>query len=120
MMSRGKGRCSEKRANSNLFVAYEETNGVVRSTIAYTEVKRKADEALFNTMRLKCSRFIDGLRFFDGFVNEIMMLQRPESDCVYILLSIFSGSASVRCSQANPLSCGNAKQEREKSFEKGC
>lgn len=113
-MSRGKGRCSEKRANSNLFVAYEETNGVVRSTIAYTEVKRKAYEALFNTMRLKCARF------FDGFVNEIMMLQRPESDCVYILLSIFSGSASVRCSQANPLSCGNAKQEREKSFEKGC
>lgn len=52
-MSRGKGRSSEKRANSNLFVAYEETNGVVRSTIAYTEVKRKADEALFNTMRLK-------------------------------------------------------------------
>ena len=94
--------------------------GVVRSTIAYTEVKRKADEALFNTMRLKCSRFIDGLRFFGGFVNEIMMLQRPESDCVYILLSIFFGSASVRCSQANPLSCGNAKQEREKSFEKGC
>ena len=69
MMSRGKGRCSEKRANSNLFVAYEETNGVVRSTIAYTEVRRKADEALFNTMRLKFSRFIGGLRFFDGFVN---------------------------------------------------
>lgn len=120
MMSRGKGRCSEKRANSNLFVAYEETNGVVRSTIAYTEVKRKADEALFNTMRLKFSRFIDGLRIFDGFVNEITILQRPESDCVYILLSIFSGGASVRCPQANPLSCGNAKQEREKSFKKGC
>lgn len=120
MMSRGKGRCNEKRANSNLFVAYEETNGVVRSTIAYTEVKRKADEALFNTMRLKFSRFIDGLRIFDGFVNEITILQRPESDCVYILLSIFSGGASVRCPQANPLSCGNAKQEREKSFKKGC
>ena len=52
-MSLVKGRSSEKRANSNLFVAYEETNGVVRSTIAYTEVKRKADELLFNTMRLK-------------------------------------------------------------------
>ena len=119
-MSLVKGRSSEKRANSNLFVAYEETNGVVRSTIAYTEVKRKADEALFNTMRLKFSRFIDGLRIFDGFVNEITILQRPESDCVYILLSIFSGGASVRCPQANPLSCGNAKQEREKSFKKGC
>ena len=119
-MSLGKGRSSEKRANSNLFVAYEETNGVVRSTIAYTEVKRKADEALFNTMRLKFSRFIDGLRIFDGFVNEITILQRPESDCVYILLSIFSGGASVRCPQANSLSCGNAKQEREKSFKKGC
>ena len=119
-MSLVKGRSSEKRANSNLFVAYEETNGVVRSTIAYTEVKRKADEALFNTMRLKFSRFIDGLRIFDGFVNEIMILQRPESDCVFILLSIFSGGASVRCPQANPLSCGNAKQEREKSFKKGC
>ena len=119
-MSLVNGRSSEKRANSNLFVAYEETNGVVRSTIAYTEVKRKADEALFNTMRLKFSRFIDGLRIFDGFVNEIMILQRPESDCVYILLSIFSGGASVRCPQANPLSCGNAKQEREKSFKKGC
>lgn len=119
-MSLVNGRSSEKRANSNLFVAYEETNGVVRSTIAYTEVKRKADEALFNTMRLKFSRFIDGLRIFDGFVNEIMILQRPESDCVFILLSIFSGGASVRCPQANPLSCGNAKQEREKSFKKGC
>lgn len=49
----GKGCSSEKRVNFNLFVVYEEMNGVVRSMIVYMEVKRKVDEVLFNIMWLK-------------------------------------------------------------------
>ena len=78
---------------------------------------RKSEGKLMKHYSIPCGwNFRDLSVVWDfSMVLWIMILQRPESDCVYILLSIFSGSASVRCSRANPLSCGNAKQERERN-----